>query len=282
MQSNTLYEKKFPMDSRSCGKALASTINAIDALMDRAPTQVKIIGIGLPGAVQPDGNLLGIPQIAVWEGFNLEKNLTSRYKAAVYVENDVKLSAMGYYYSHLSEKQDNLVYLYAGNGIGSGIILNGQLYRGSGNFSGEIGFMAETRGEKSATKRNYAARGGYLESYMSALIDLSVGKFKQQNIPARRKELIAILSTIAVNHVAVLNPDVIVLAGKIFDKSMVEDIGRHMANYLHAGVMPRITRDSGSTSGLEGLIQSCRGCITTGTQLIQSTGMTRQVERMAI
>jgi hypothetical protein len=145
MLNNTIYEKSFPLDSSSAKKALNSTFGAIDDLMAKAAAKVKIIGIGLPGVVRPDGRLLAIPQIAVWEGFNLEKALRAKYDTAAYIENGVKLSAMGYFCNHLGRNQENLVYLYVGNGVGSGIILNRQLYRGSGNFSGEIGFMAEPR-----------------------------------------------------------------------------------------------------------------------------------------
>ena len=279
MLNNTLYEKSFSLDSSSFKKAVSSTLHTIDSLMEKAPVQVKIIGVGLPGVVQPGGRLLAIPQIAVWEGFNLEKVLRARYKkAAVYVENGVKLSAMGYFCSHLREKQDNLVYLYVGNGIGSGVILNRQLYRGSGNFSGEIGFMAEPRG---LAKQNYAADGGYMESLMNPLVDYASGELRQKDNPGRRKQLTAILSTIAINHVVLLNPGVIVLAGKIFDKALVEAISQRMAYYLPEIIMPKITRDLNRTTGLEGLIQSCRRYITTGVHLVQSTGLPQLAVRNA-
>lgn len=274
MLNHTLFEKSFPLDSGSCKRAVKSTFHAIDVLVEQAPSPVKIIGIGLPGVVQPGGRILAIPQINVWEGFNLEKILSSKYKAAIYVENGVKLSAMGFFCTQLREKHDSLVYFYVGNGIGSGIILNRQLYRGSGNFCGEIGFMAEPRGQGEC---NYAAGGGYMETLMGPLVDYSTGEFRQKNNPGRRKELISILSTIAVNHVVVVNPGVIVLAGKIFDKNLVEAIGRRMSFYLPPEIMPRITQDFSATTGLEGLIQSCRGYITTGIHLVQSTGLPQQM-----
>jgi predicted NBD/HSP70 family sugar kinase len=278
MLNNTLYEENFPLDSGSAKKALNSTFNAINALVSKAEAQVKIIGIGLPGVVQPDGRLLAIPQIAAWEGFNLEKAVKARYDAAVYVENGVKLSAMGYFCNHLSGNQDNLVYLYVGNGIGSGIILNRQLYRGSGNFSGEIGFMAEPEG---MTERNYVAEGGFMESLMGPLVDFETGELKPGNKIKQRKELGAILSAIAVNHVVLMNPGVVVFAGKIFDKDLIETIKRRMADYLPAEIMPRITLDLSSTTALEGLIQSCRGYITTGMHLVQSTGLPQRADRIA-
>jgi predicted NBD/HSP70 family sugar kinase len=280
MQNSTLLEKIFPMNSNSTKKAVDSAFNAIDTLMEKAPAQVKIIGVGLPGVVKPDGCLSAIPQIAVLEGYNLEKKLRARYKTAVYVENGVNLSAMGYFYYHLREKPDNLVYFYVGNGIGSGIILNKQLFRGSGNFSGEIGFMAEpSSGPK---KRNYAIDGGYMETLMGPLVDYNTGELKQKENLGRRKKLIAILSSIAVNHVVLVNPDVIVFAGKIFDKSLVEAINKQMASYLPEQDIPRITRDLNDNTGLEGLIQSCRGYITTGIHLVQRTGLPQQTDRVAV
>lgn len=279
MLNHTLYEKSFPLDSENHKKAVNSTLYAIDALMEKAPAEVKIIGIGLPGTVRPDGRLLAIPQISVWEGYNLEKRLSAQYKAAVYVENGVKLSAMGYFCTHLREKQDNLVYLYVGNGIGSGVILNRQLNRGSENFSGEIGFMAECRGK---TGYNYVSGGGYMETLMGPLVDYDTGELRQRDKPESLRKLIDIVAAIAINHVVLLNPDVIVLAGKIFDKSLVDAVSRRMAYYLPAEIMPRLTRDLSSNTGLEGLIQSCRGYITTGMHLVQSTGLPQAINGLGV
>ena len=279
MLNKTLHEKSFALEAADIKKAVNSTFFAIDSMMELAPSQVKIIGIGLPGVVHPAGRLLAIPQIAVWEGYDLGKTIKARYKVEVYVENGVKLSAMGYFCSKLREKLDSLVYLYVGNGIGSGIILNRQLYRGSEDFSGEIGFMAEPRG---SAEKNYVVGGGYMESLMGPLVDYSTGELRQKGDPKKQKELIAILSTIAINHVVLLNPGVIVLAGKIFDKNLVEAIGRRMKYYLPAQVMPRIARDLSSTTALDGLIESCRGYITTGMHLVQSSGLPQRVDRIAV
>jgi len=279
MLNNTLYEKKFPLDSSNSKRAVNSTFHAIDAMMEQAPAQVKIIGIGLPGVVQPGGKLLGIPQIAVWEGFNLEKALSARYKTIIYVENGVKISAMGYFCTHLREKQDNIVYLYVGNGIGSGIILNKQLYRGSGNFSGEIAFMAEP---SCISERNYANDGGYMESLTSPLVDYATGELRKRDNPVQRKKLIDILSAMVINHVVLVNPGVVVLSGKIFDRNFIEAMRQRMSYYLPAEVIPRITLDVSETTGLEGLIESCHGFITTGIHLVQSTGLPERTSGKAM
>jgi predicted NBD/HSP70 family sugar kinase len=128
------------------------------------------------------------------------------------------------------------------------------------------------------SSHDYVSGGGYMESLMGELVDYSTGEFKQKK---RIKDVIAILSTIAVNHVAVLNPDVIVFAGKIFDESLIDAISKQMAYYLPAGIMPRITRDVSATTGLDGLIQNSRSYITTGMHLVQSNELSQQAIRIA-
>jgi predicted NBD/HSP70 family sugar kinase len=278
MLNYTIYETSFPLDTSSFQGAVNSTVRAVNALIKKAPSQVKIIGLGLPGVVKPDGSLLGIPQLEVWEGFNPRKLLQERYEAAVFVENNVKLSAAGYFFVHLRERCENLVYLYVGNGIGSGIILNGRVHQGAEHFSGEIGFMTAIQ---EAPSRDSIASGGYLEARVSGLVDYSTGDFRDPGNPARREEFASILGMIAVNHVAVLNPELIVLAGRVFDDALIETIGRNMAACLPRGIMPRLVRDQSGSTGLEGLIISCRGYITTGTSLVQNTGIHGQINRMA-
>jgi len=279
MLNKTLHEKSFPLHCSTFQRALESTTHMIDSLMELAPATVKIIGLGLPGVVRPDGRIVEIPQISVWERFNLKQALVSRYGVAVYIENNVNLSAMGFYFNRLRDKQENIVYLYVGNGIGSGIIINRQLYQGSGNYAGEIAFMAD--GGKAA-EQNYVAAGGCLESHMAHLVDFSSGELREKDNPVRRRELIATVSAIAVNYIAILNPGMIVLGGKIFDKSLVEDIKLYMRNYLHTCIRPRIIRDLNSNTGLEGLTKSCREFITTEIHLVHSAGLPETQTRMAV
>ena len=121
-----------------------------------------------------------------------------------------------------------------------------------------------------------------MESLMSPLVDYTTGTLRQKGSPKLRHKLITILSTIAVNHVVLLNPDVIVFAGKIFDKKLIEAINKRMRFFLPEEIMPIISHDLSKTTELEGLIQSCRGFITTGMQLVQSTGLDHRADRIAV
>ena len=267
----TLYESPFPLDNATAESALESTVAAIDELLRRAPNEVKAIGVGVPGVVQPDGRLLGIPKVPGWTGFNLAGALSQRYPMDVCVENDVKLSAVGYYHTHLSSQYENIVYIYAGNGMGSGIIINRKLYRGSTNFSGELGYMAPLTGRP--PEKDYTAKGGYLETQLRDFTACaSHGEYKSAT-PEQREVLANILGAAAANHVAVLNPDAIVFGGEAFDAELIQKIYAQMAFYAPWEIIPRILHDSSETTGIEGLILTCRGYITTRMQLVQEGGV---------
>jgi predicted NBD/HSP70 family sugar kinase len=271
MLSDTLYETVLPLDHSSSQKVKASTLNAIDILMEHAPTKVKVIGIGMPGVVKPDGCLLGIPQIASLEGCNLEKLLTASYKVGICVENNVNLAAVGYY-NRLREKQNNMVYIYAGNGIGAGLIINRELYRGSANFSGEIGFMVSGR----IGHDDYIIHGGEMETHWRKFVNYAGGDFQKEGDPGQREAAIDSLSIIAANCVAILNPEVIVFGGPIFNQNLIDGIKRRVVCYIPKGIMPRFMYDHYDNTGLEGLILTCRNSITTGTQLVQNSGGARR------
>ena len=164
---NTLHEELCEIDNSTPESVMESTISAVEKMSEHAPSEVKTIGVGVPGVVTPEGGLWGIPKIGVWEGFNLEEALSEYYDSDIYIENDVKLSTVGYYLTRLSDELDNMAYIYAGNGMGSGIIINKKLYRGSTNFSGELGYMAPLDGTR--PQQDYTLDGGYLERKLNPL-----------------------------------------------------------------------------------------------------------------
>ena len=277
MLNNTLYEEIFPLDSGSSEAATASILKAIDSMMTRAPAKVRVIGVGMPCVVKPDGCLQSIPQIKCWEGFNLQKLLTARYKITVCVENVTKLLAVGYYHIVLKEKENNLVYIYMGNGICSGLIINKKLYRGSISSSGEIGFMIFP--DDRTRSQTYSVSSGYMETRLGRIIDYNRGVLRQKGSKARREEFINIACMIAVNHVAILNPEVIVFGGSVFSDSLIDSINQRMSRYIPPELMPQIAHDTSGDTGIEGLILTCRSSITVEMHLVQNSG---QIRRRAV
>jgi predicted NBD/HSP70 family sugar kinase len=65
--------------------------------------------------------------------------LTERYKLPITVDNDVNLAAMGELWFGAGQDVQNMILIVVGSGIGAGIIIDGALYRGGSEASGEIG-----------------------------------------------------------------------------------------------------------------------------------------------
>ena len=273
---NTLFEERCDIDNTTSESVMESTVRAIDTMADRAPSEIKTIGIGVPGVVTSEGRLWGIPKIDVWEGFNLEEALLECYDCDIYIENDVKLSTVGYYLTHFSDALDSMAYIYAGNGMGSGIVINKKLYCGSTNFAGELGFMAPLDGKK--PQHNYTRDGGYLERKLNPLIHSSrhegAGYGNGNGNENEAKEvLVNYFSAVAANYVSILDPDAIVFGGEAFSEAFVDDIRARLILYSPIRSMPQIIYNENDGIGIDGLVLACMGNINTTVALVQSGGI---------
>ncbi len=111
--------------------------------------QIKAVGIGAPGAVNPEtGRVIFAPNLG-WEDVPLKKELEKQLDLPVFLENDCNVCTLGVHEVELKGKPRHLVGLFLGTGIGGGLILDGQLYSGFNRTAGEIGHMVlEVNGPK--------------------------------------------------------------------------------------------------------------------------------------
>lgn len=108
---------------------------------DLSLKQIKGIGIGAPGAVNPEtGRVIFAPNLG-WEDVPLKKELEKQLDAPVFLENDCNVATLGVYEVELKAKPRHVVGIFLGTGIGGGLILNGELYSGFNRTAGEIGHM---------------------------------------------------------------------------------------------------------------------------------------------
>ena len=114
--------------------------DAIDEC-DLEPKQVRGVGIGAPGASDPEtGRVIFAPNL-VWEDVPLKKNLEKLIQIPVFVENDCNVQTLGVYERELKGKPRHMVGIFLGTGIGAGLILDGKLFSGFNRTAGEIGHM---------------------------------------------------------------------------------------------------------------------------------------------
>ncbi|HEX9115016.1 MAG TPA: ROK family transcriptional regulator [Anaerolineae bacterium] len=107
--------------------------------------RVRGIGVGAPGITRHREGVVNWAYTLKWENYPLKARLASHYGIPITVDNDVNLAALGELWFGAGQDARNMVVLAIGTGIGAGIILDGALYRGAHEASGEIGNMIPGR-----------------------------------------------------------------------------------------------------------------------------------------
>ena len=109
------------------------------------------VGIAVSGTGQINGMIGkvigGNPIIPNWIGTNLVKILEEKYNLPAVLENDVNCVALGEKWIGAGKDLSNFICLTIGTGIGGGIILNNQLFRGENFVAGEFGHILIKKGE---------------------------------------------------------------------------------------------------------------------------------------
>lgn len=100
------------------------------------------VGLGLPAPVDPATGRIRAPAILPgWSGVPAAEALSARLGVPVLVDNDANLGALGELTWGAGVGARNLVYVKAATGVGAGLVLEGELYRGTGGAAGEIGHI---------------------------------------------------------------------------------------------------------------------------------------------
>jgi glucokinase len=111
--------------------------------------QVKGIGIGAPGSVDPANGKVMFAGNLGWKDVSLKKELEKQLDLPVFLENDCNICALGVHEVELEGKPRNMIGIFLGTGIGGGLILDGELYSGFNHTAGEVGhMMLEINGPK--------------------------------------------------------------------------------------------------------------------------------------
>ena len=131
-------------------KGLNNILNKIDNIFKRYKEN-NPVGIAVSGTGQINGMIGkvigGNPIIPNWIGTNLVKILEEKYNLPIVLENDVNCVALGEKWIGAGKDLSNFICLTIGTGIGGGIILNNQLFRGENFVAGEFGHILIKKGE---------------------------------------------------------------------------------------------------------------------------------------
>ncbi len=222
---------------------------------------VHHIGVGVPGVVTASGEVMVAPNIG-WTRFPLLETLRAAFPLPVIVENDVNVAAMGEYRYGAGQGSTSMICIAVGTGIGSGIVLNGQLVRGHTYSAGEVGYMIPGREflgtvyDRFGAMENEAA-GPAIARKGSALArrEVTTGEVFDA---ARRQEAWALqvidealeyLTLTLANSASVLDPEIIVLSGGVI--AAASDLFLEPLRQRVQGLIPFTPRIVASTLGAQ-------------------------------
>jgi N-acetylglucosamine repressor len=220
-------------------------IDGIIAIAERLSSgRVLGIGVGISGFVDPHTGTELYTPILGWERVPIRDPLAERLTAPVWVENDVNALALAELWYGAGRGLRHFICITVGEGIGAGVVINGEIYRGAFGGAGELGHITldpdgpvcrcQERGclEVYASDRflrEEASRLGY-----STIEELTAGA-RDGGAQAREafSRMGRFLGFGVRNLVNLLNPEAILLGGErmdaadLFISDVQEEVRRH-------------------------------------------------------
>ena len=144
-------------------------VDALHIIIDQVGgiDKIKAMGIGAPNANYYKGTIEHAPNLVWGKGVvPLADMLSQRLGIPVAMTNDANAAAIGEMAYGVARGMKNFIVITLGTGVGSGIVVNGELVYGSDGFAGELGHVTMVRGEDG--RQCGCGRKGCLEAYCSA------------------------------------------------------------------------------------------------------------------
>ncbi|SFB56589.1 Sugar kinase of the NBD/HSP70 family, may contain an N-terminal HTH domain [Cohnella sp. OV330] len=203
----------------------------IAEILARQP-RIRAVAVGIPGSVN-NGRIIFIPCYEAYHDFDLQGYLETRFRIPVVIENDMNAAVLGFNEKKSEHVNPSIVYLYFGqNGPGAGILVNGDIVRGSTFFAGEVSFLPqyEDRNFTQALDRAHASPPGRMNE----------------------RELDAVSRMVA-SCTAILNPHTIVFCRDEVSETLLDRIAERSAAYVPPAHLPRLTASDWRQDYLDGL-----------------------------
>ncbi|CAG7647601.1 ROK family protein [Paenibacillus allorhizosphaerae] len=231
LNGNTVEQYRLKHNNTSVESVIADLIACIREVAGRAPDSaygIVGIGIGIPGFSDERGNVLFAPNLG-WENVPLQQLIEQEFAIPVVIDNEANAGAVGEKQFGAGQEAAHLVYVSIGMGIGTGIIIKDELFRGSSGFSGEMGHISIQYDGKPCRCGNagcwelYASENALLEQARAVMPggDVSVETLIRL---AEEGDLAAIecferlgryLGIGIVNIINSFNPELIVIGGRL-------------------------------------------------------------------
>jgi N-acetylglucosamine repressor len=213
-----------PIQEKSGDAAMEDVFTLIDQLVQKATSPIIGIGIGAPGIMD---SVRGVVRMAVnldWRDLPLVEILQDKYTLPVYIANDSQVSALAEYKFGEGEKEDNLLVVKIGRGVGSGIVIGKHLYQGDSFGAGEIGHIKVEEGGIQCRCGNYGCLETRISSRAIRNFAVAIAEENQDSSLYQLKEAKHPITTQDVHEAF--------LAGEPKIKEFIEDVGAYLGRAL--------------------------------------------------
>lgn len=213
------------------------TLHQIDAVIRKIMDEneipaAKIMGlaVGLPGYIDYKNGIVKVSDQLKWKDASLAEDLQKLTTFNVIVDNELKMKIVAESFTGKAKNSQNSILIGIGSGIGSSIMLNGEIYRGETNNAGEIGHtVIDPTGNvcncgKIGCLATYISEGAILADSrkvkdISSIEDVFQSYRDREpwalNIMDRASTYIALAIS---NLLCLYNPEVIILSGNTIEK----------------------------------------------------------------
>lgn len=167
-EQNVLLDvKKYPTNpNRSADEIISETANNILNLLkvNKVPLDQCVgVGVGVPGTIDKRQGKVIYSNNIRWEDVSLKKQLGEVIPCPVWIANDADCAALGEAIAGAGQNYSDVVMFTLGNGVGGGVILNGDVFEGGMMGGAEVGHQVICVGGRRCT----CGRKGCLEAYVS-------------------------------------------------------------------------------------------------------------------
>lgn len=166
-QRTRLHEKTGPwLTGETILTAACDVIDRLLTTLSEAE-RATLVGVGI-GAFGPlslrTGRFLAPPSFNAWQDLALKPHIQTRFGLPTFVDNNGNTGALAELWFGAGQGIENFVFLSLGTGVGGGLVLDGELYRGNHDVAGELGHISIDANGPRCACGNY----GCLEMYVSA------------------------------------------------------------------------------------------------------------------
>jgi len=145
LEGNPLFSVEMPLYAFNPDTMMHQIVEIVNqALVNFQRDLVIGVGVGVPGQVDFPSGVLESFASKGWRdlGVNIQDFFTQELDLPVYVINRSRVAALGEYRAGIGKGTRNLIYVFIGQGIVAGIIIDGKLFLGSKSSAGEIGHVS--------------------------------------------------------------------------------------------------------------------------------------------